>query len=308
MTVIEDYAFADCENLEVIYLSVNTETIGAYAFLNCKKMTSILLPSSIKSIGEGAFKNCISLESVIFPEYITTIENECFEGCTSLVVLIIPGYVESIGYRSFADCDNLKEVQLTGAINSISDEAFYNCNALMNTYIPEYVESIGVNAFFNVKHVIYDGTATGSPWGALKRSYKPKRDYVTGKNVYENLKRIDSGKVSYTDVIEELKLKYMSPMNRIREKKTYLMKLDEHLEELMKQSLLEKRHSLALYIEKMKGLSPLQKLNSGFSYVTDAEGKNIRSVQHVEEGKTLKIQVTDGHMDTIVTGVEEENL
>ena len=25
----------------------------------------------------------------------------------------------------------------------------------------------------------------------------------------ENLKRIDSGKVSYTDVIEELKLKYM---------------------------------------------------------------------------------------------------
>ena len=106
----------------------------------------------------------------------------------------------------------------------------------------------------------------------------------------------------------ELKLKYMSPMNRIREKKTYLMKLEEHLEELMKQSLLEKRHSLALYIEKMKGLSPLQKLNSGFSYVTDAEGKNIRSVQHVEEGKTLKIQVTDGHIDTIVTGVVEENL
>ena len=106
----------------------------------------------------------------------------------------------------------------------------------------------------------------------------------------------------------ELKLKYMSPMNRIREKKTYLMKLEEHLEELMKQSLLEKRHNLALYIEKMKGLSPLQKLNSGFSYVTDAEGKNIRSVQHVEEGKTLKIQVTDGHIDTIVTGVVEENL
>lgn len=106
----------------------------------------------------------------------------------------------------------------------------------------------------------------------------------------------------------ELQLKYMSPTNRIREKKTYLLKLEERLEELMKQSLLGKRHLLALYIEKMKGLSPLQKLNSGFSYVTDKEGKNIRSIQHVEKGHALKIQVTDGHIDTIVTGVVEEGL
>ena len=106
----------------------------------------------------------------------------------------------------------------------------------------------------------------------------------------------------------ELQLKYMSPTNRIREKKTYLLKLEERLEELMKQSLLGKRHLLALYIEKMKELSPLQKLNSGFSYVTDKEGKNIRSIQHVEKGHALKIQVTDGHIDTIVTGVVEESL
>ena len=106
----------------------------------------------------------------------------------------------------------------------------------------------------------------------------------------------------------ELQLKYMSPTNRIREKKTYLLKLEERLEELMKQSLLGKRHLLALYIEKMKGLSPLQKMNSGFSYVTDKEGKNIRSIQHVEKGHALKIQVTDGHIDTIVTGVVEESL
>lgn len=208
VTVIEDYTFADCENLEVIYLSVNTETIGAYAFLNCKKMTSILLPSSIKTIGEGAFKNCISLESVILPEYITTIENECFEGCSSLPVLIIPGYVESIGYRSFAECSNLKEVQLTGAIQIIADEAFYNCTALMNTYIPEYVETIGINAFFNVKNIVYSGSATGSPWGALKRSFDPKRDYVSGKTVRDNLKKIEESTIEvFSSVREILKTK-----------------------------------------------------------------------------------------------------
>ena len=105
----------------------------------------------------------------------------------------------------------------------------------------------------------------------------------------------------------ELQLKFMSPMNRIREKKTYLMKLEEKLEELMKQAVLGKRHTLALYIEKIKGLSPLQKLNSGFSYVTDMSGKNIRSVQGLKAGDTLHIQVTDGRIDTIVNGVAEED-
>ncbi len=105
----------------------------------------------------------------------------------------------------------------------------------------------------------------------------------------------------------ELQLKFMSPMNRIREKKTYLMKLEEKLEELMKQAVLGKRHTLALYIEKIKGLSPLQKLNSGFSYVTDMSGKNIRSIQGLKAGDTLHIQVTDGRIDTIVNGVAEED-
>jgi len=104
----------------------------------------------------------------------------------------------------------------------------------------------------------------------------------------------------------ELQLKYMSPMNRIREKKNYLLTLEERLEELMKQAIREKRHMLDIYIEKMKGLSPLQKLNSGFSYVMDENGKNIRSVKDAEVGKELQIQMSDGRVQAMVTGVAEE--
>ncbi|MBQ6696162.1 MAG: exodeoxyribonuclease VII large subunit [Lachnospiraceae bacterium] len=104
----------------------------------------------------------------------------------------------------------------------------------------------------------------------------------------------------------ELQLKYMNPVSRIREKRMYLMKLEEKLEELMQSTIKEKRHSLAIYIEKLKGLSPLQKLNSGYSYVSDAQGKNIRSVQGVQEGQSLCIQVTDGSIQTVVTGIVEE--
>ncbi len=104
----------------------------------------------------------------------------------------------------------------------------------------------------------------------------------------------------------ELQLKYMSPMNRIREKKNYLMTLEERLEELMKRSIRERRHMLDIYIEKMKGLSPLQKLNSGFSYVMDENGKNIRSVKDAKVGKELQIQMSDGRLQAMVTGIAEE--
>ncbi len=106
----------------------------------------------------------------------------------------------------------------------------------------------------------------------------------------------------------ELQLKYMSPASKIREKKTYLLKLEEKMEELMQSTLRDKRHVLAIYIEKMKGLSPLQKLNSGFSYVSDLEGKNIRSIEQVEAGQILKIQVTDGTIMAATIETLEEKL
>ncbi len=104
----------------------------------------------------------------------------------------------------------------------------------------------------------------------------------------------------------ELQLRYMSPAGRIREKRTYLMKLEEKLDELMQKSIQQKRHELAIYIEKLRGLSPLQKLNSGYSYVSDEQGRNIRSVTQVESGQCIRIQVTDGSIMANVTEVLEE--
>lgn len=92
----------------------------------------------------------------------------------------------------------------------------------------------------------------------------------------------------------ELQLKYLNPLNRIREKKTYAMNLEERMEMLVKRLILRKRHRLDLYIEQMKGLSPLEKLNSGFSYVEDAGGKNIRSISQVEKGDLLTVRLRDG--------------
>ena len=48
------------------------------------------------------------------------------------------------------------------------------------------------------------------------------------------------------------------------------------------------------------GLSPLRKLNQGYSYVSDKEGKTLTSVSQVKQGDGLLIYVTDGTIEASV--------
>ncbi len=102
----------------------------------------------------------------------------------------------------------------------------------------------------------------------------------------------------------ELQLKYLSPVGKIREKKTRSMQMEECLQNRMEAILNRRRHELALYIEKMKGLSPLEKLNSGFSYAEDEQGRNVRSIAQVVPGEQLTVRVKDGRILTRVTNTE----
>ncbi|MCM1186140.1 MAG: exodeoxyribonuclease VII large subunit [Lachnoclostridium sp.] len=104
----------------------------------------------------------------------------------------------------------------------------------------------------------------------------------------------------------EMQLRYLSPENRIRDRKMRCVQAEERLRKLMQEVLLYKRQEFALYMERMKGLSPIQKLNSGFSYVEDENGKNIRSVKQVKEGQSVKIRVSDGMIYADVTESERE--
>ena len=101
----------------------------------------------------------------------------------------------------------------------------------------------------------------------------------------------------------EMQLKYVSPAARIRERKTYALSLEERIQDRMQKILSIKRHRLALYVEQMKGLSPLEKLSGGYSYVENEKGQNIRSITQVTEGELLHIRVKDGTVSAQVTEV-----
>lgn len=74
------------------------------------------------------------------------------------------------------------------------------------------------------------------------------------------------------------------------------MELQERMESGMNRAILDSRHRLELSIEKMKGLSPLDKLKQGYAYVVDEEGRNIKSSGQVKEGDILSIQLADGEI------------
>ena len=123
--------------------------------------------------------------------------------------------------------------------------------------------------------------------------------------LYQRMGRVLQHKRQQADQME-MRLKYLSPASRIREKRTYSIQLEDRLQNRLQAILRERRHNLALYIERMKAVSPLEKLNSGFSYVEDTDGKNIRSVTQVEAGERLRIRVSDGVIDTRVEQIQKE--
>lgn len=92
----------------------------------------------------------------------------------------------------------------------------------------------------------------------------------------------------------ETRMKYLHPGNKLAQQKQLAIELEEQIREKMRQKLIRARHELAVRIESMKGVSPVRRLNQGFSYVTDQEGHAVKSIARVKVGDLLDICVTDG--------------
>lgn len=99
------------------------------------------------------------------------------------------------------------------------------------------------------------------------------------------------------------RLRYLSPMGQIWEKRNWLCQTEERLQDRMERRLQKNRHTLSLYVEKLKGLSPLEKLNQGFSHVADRAGRTVTDVNRVQPGELLTIHVKNGR---IIAEVKEK--
>ena len=107
----------------------------------------------------------------------------------------------------------------------------------------------------------------------------------------------------YRQVVEQysVRLRYLSPLNTIRNRRTQALSLEERLQNLMEKRLRDSRHRMAIYVEQMKGLSPLDKLNQGYAYAADEHGKTLTSIEQVSVGDAMTVYVKDGRLLAQVT-------
>lgn len=134
-------------------------------------------------------------------------------------------------------------------------------------------------------------------------------DLFGNLTAYQNeLTRLMQRKVTeYRNKTEryKMRLEFKNPSNQILQKRQYLMDAEDKLQTLMSMKIKDSRHKLAIYMEKMNGLSPINKLNKGFAFVTDESNETITKVGQVKEHDTIKVQVVDGDILATVTKTQK---
>ena len=105
----------------------------------------------------------------------------------------------------------------------------------------------------------------------------------------------------------QMRFQYLNPEAKLRDNRQRLADLDELLRRAMKNRIVEERHMLGIYLERYRGLSPLYKLNQGYSFVSDREGNGIISTKQVHSGDLLEISVTDGVIEAEVRSSRKED-
>ena len=78
------------------------------------------------------------------------------------------------------------------------------------------------------------------------------------------------------------------------------------MQNAMEKRLRDSRHRMELYVQQMKGLSPLDKLNQGYAYAADAGGKTVASVDQVSVGDSMTLYVKDGRLTAQITDKHKE--
>ena len=145
-----------------------------------------------------------------------------------------------------------------------------------------------------------------TPSAAAELAVTDYRQLMSGLELYRNqlADRLEQKIQNSRQRAEYLRLRLLqaSPEYQLREKKQYASDLEERLKRSIEQKLTDRKHRMALYAERLEGVSPLKKLQQGYSYTEAPDGKALRSVSQVKPSDVVLIHVTDG---TIKAEVKE---
>lgn len=91
-----------------------------------------------------------------------------------------------------------------------------------------------------------------------------------------------------------IRLRFDNPVEQLKSKRQYLADMEEKLRAKMRYKTDKKKQRLLLFAERMKRLSPLEKLGRGYAYVQTGSKEALNSVKQVRENEQIRIYLSDG--------------
>lgn len=89
--------------------------ISDWAFCECAQLQQVSIPDSVYEIGEGAFYLCSSLEKIVIPDSVVKIDDTAFRGCTALRTVYLPDSLTDFGWGLFNGCDQVRVICSNGS-------------------------------------------------------------------------------------------------------------------------------------------------------------------------------------------------
>ena len=155
---VGDYMFYNCKQLVNLILPDNTTVIEDYAFADCDRLSVISIPESVKAFGVQSFRNDISLLKISMPSGLTSINDYAFMGCNGLSEITIPANVTYIGEGIVKDCQNISKINVAEENSHFASE-----NGVLYTSTFDELLIFPVN-YESSSYFVKDGTIIIAPY------------------------------------------------------------------------------------------------------------------------------------------------
>lgn len=181
-------------------------------------------------------------------------------------------------------------------------------DAIYRSRVP-VISAVGHETDFTIADFVADLRAP-TPSAAAELAVDDFRSVLESFHMYGD--RLQRAMNSKTELFAaklkayENRFQYLSPESMLREKRQYASELEECLRSSMEQKLTEKRHELAIWIQRFEGLSPLRKLNGGYAFVSDLGGHAVTEISQIKKGDRISIAVTDGVIEAVADRIRKE--
>lgn len=180
--------------------------------------------------------------------------------------------------------------------------------AIFDCHTP-IISAVGHETDFTIADYVADMRAPTPSAGAelatidmeeMLASIDRRKDYLT-RAMLDNIsdKKQTAERLAY-------RLSRVSPMSVLNAYKMQSEEARMRLIQAIKSGVIEAKHSLAIKAEKLKGLSPLDKISNGYAWISDSNEKHLTKVSELAIGDKVTIRFADGKASADVTEVINE--